>query len=98
MVSVASAVEAGAPVRRYCSGTWGDMERCRADVGRCAEMWGDDTAWAHGEIWGRYGGDMGEMWGDVGTCSVTERSSRVSATTALLRALPFCSPSALLIW
>ena len=80
MVSVASALEA-TPVRRYCSGTWGDMGRYGGDVRRC------------GGGMGRYG----EIRGDMGTCSVTERSSMVSATTALLRALCF-RPSALLIW
>ena len=80
MVSVASALEA-APLRRYCSGTWGDMGRYGGDVRRC------------GGGMGRYG----EIRGDMGTCSVTERSSMVSATTALLRALCF-RPSALLIW
>ena len=45
MVSVISAL-----LRRYCSGTWGDMGRCGVmwgDVGRRGEMWGDMGGYLH---------------------------------------------------
>ena len=86
---------------------WGDVGEMCGDMRRCGETMLLGHMGRYGGDMGRYGGDVrrcgggmgryGEIRGDMGTCSVTERSSMVSATTALLRALCF-RPSALLIW